>query len=223
MKKLAIGCGIAYVLAWVIGLALASSGPKPDASASRVTSYFARHEHTAMGGHLFVDGIAGLALIGIALLVLDLLGKDRSVLRLVRLAFFAGLAAAAVSLAQFVVGETFTYDAAHGGNPSTVRSLFVTLNNLDTVKIVLLAIMIGAVGVAGRRTGTLPRWFTTSSIVFAPLLAISGFAFPFNNGALLASLDVTLLLLLLWAATFTTLAARRIPRETTAEARVAAT
>jgi hypothetical protein len=124
-------------------------------------------------------------------------------------AFWSAIAAAVVSLAQFVDGEAFTYRAAHGGSASSVRDMFVTLNDLDTVKIVFLAGMIGFTGMAVRRGVQLPGWFGIYSLVVAPLLAISGFAFPFNNSALLASLDVTLILLLVWVGMFSTLVARR--------------
>ena len=204
MKKLAIVAGTTYVLAWILGLAVAAGGPKPDDPAAKVASYFARHEHTALIGHLLVDGIAGAALIALAFVVRRYAG---------RWGFYAALAAAATSLCQFAVGVTFTYDAAHGGKPSTVRDLFVTLNNADTVKIVFLALMIGSVGLSVRRSGALPRWFGNASLAIAPILALSGFAFPLNSGVLLALLELTLLLLLAWVVALVTLVARRADAE----------
>jgi hypothetical protein len=201
MKKLAIASGTIYVLAWTVGLAVASGGTKPDDPAAKVASYFARHEHTAMLGHLLVDGIAGVALIGIALVLRRALRSE--------LPFWAALAAAVTSLFQFVVGITFTYDAAHGGKPSPVRDLFVTPNDADTVKIVFLAVMIGGAGLAARESGLLPRWFANASLVIAPILALSGFAFPLDSGVLLALLELTLLLLLAWVVTLVTLVVRR--------------
>ena len=221
MKKLALISGVTYILAWIIGLVLASSGPKPDDPATKVASYFARHEHTAMFGHLFVDGIAGIALIGMAVVILRFLRPSDE--RMAKTGFYSAIAAAAVSLAQFVVGMTFTYDAAHNGTAKTVRDLFVTLNNLDTVKIIFLAAMIASVSVAVRRTAVLPTWFATYGLVAAPLLAISGFAFPFNSGALLALLDLTLLLLLVWVGIFASLVARRSSTAAAPETQVAAT
>jgi Domain of unknown function (DUF4386) len=219
MKKLAITSGTTYVLAWIIGLIIASGGPKPDDPAAKVASYFARHEHRAMLGHLFVDGIAGIALIGVAVVILRFLRPSDE--RMAKAGFYSAIAAAAVSLAQFLVGMTFTYDAAHNGSAKTVRDLFVTLNNLDTVKIVFLAAMIASVSVAVRRTVVLPTWFARYGLVAAPLLAISGFAFPLNSGALLALLEVTLLLLLVWVGIFTSLVARRSQDAAAPEAQVA--
>jgi hypothetical protein len=201
MKKLAVTSGVAYILAWVIGLVVASSGPKPDDPAVKVASYFAHHEHKAMVGHLLVDGLAGIALIGIAFVIRDFLRSRDD--RMASVGFYAALAAAATSLVQFVIGMSFTYDAAHAGSATTVRDLFVALNDADTVKIVFLAAMIAAVSLAAHRTGALPRWFAIYGFATSPLLAVSGFAFPFNNDALLTLLELTLLLLLVWVGIFT--------------------
>jgi hypothetical protein len=155
MKRLAITAGVVYILAWILGLIVSSGGPKPDDPATKVASYFAGHEHRAIVGHLLVDGIAGLALIVIAVVVRNFVrSKD---VQMAELGFYAALSAAAISLLQFVLPMTFTYDAAHNGSVKTVRDLFVALNNADTVKIVFLALMILAVSIAARRSALLPR------------------------------------------------------------------
>lgn len=209
MKRLAVITGVVYILSWIVGLVVASGGPKQDDPATKIASYFARHEHTAMLGHLLVDGVAGLALVGLAVVILRFVAAGDA--RMAKLAFFSALAAAATSLVQFVLGMTFTYDAAHGGNVKTVRDLFVALNDADTAKIVFLGAMIAAVSIAAFQSAILPRWFATYGLVSAPLLAISGFAFPLDNGALLALLELTLLLLLVWAGVFAAQVARRSP------------
>jgi uncharacterized protein DUF4386 len=207
MKKLATTAGAVYILAWIVGLVVASGGPKPDDPATKVASYFAGHEHSAMLGHLLIDGIAALALVVLGIVIHRFLSPSDP--QMAKLGLSAALAAAATSFAQFVLGVTFTYDAAHDGSPKTVRDLFVALNNADTVKIVFLAAMITTVSIAARRTGVLPRWFADYGFASAPLLAISGFAFPFNSDALLALLELTLLLLLVWVAIFTAQVRRR--------------
>jgi len=220
MKKLAVTAGIVYILAWIVGLVVASGGPEPDEPAAGVASYFARHEHSAMLGHLLVDGVAGLALVVLGIVILRFLRPSDP--QMAKLGLYAALAAAATSFSQFVLGVTFTYDAAHDGDPQTVRDLFVALNNADTVKIVFLAAMIAAVSVAARRTGVLPRWFAIYGFVSAPLLAVSGFAFPLGSDALLALLELTLLLLLVWVGIFAAQVARRTPPPGVGEAKAIA-
>jgi hypothetical protein len=221
MKKLAITSSVVYVLAWIVGLVIASGGPKPDDSAAKVASYYARHEHRALTGHLLVDGVAGIALVAIAFLIRRYVVPTSG--RLALVGFYAALAAAVVSLVQFAIGATFTYDAAHGGSARTVRDLFVTLNNADTVKILFLAVMIAAVSLAARDSDTLPGWFVKQGLITAPLLAISGFAFPFDSGVLLALLELTLVLLLIWVAVFAALVARSSAGETAPETSAVAT
>jgi Domain of unknown function (DUF4386) len=205
VRGLQITAGITFVGAWIVGLILAADGPKPDDSATKVAHYFATHEHKAFVAHFLIDGLAGLAIIAMAVAISQYLGRDSGLAQAV---LWAGIAAGIASLAQMVVGEILTYRAAHGSSADNVKTLFKVLNNGDTVKICLLAIMIGAASILARRTGAFPRWFATAGIIFAPLLAISGFAFPFNSDALYASLEVTLIALLLWVIGVTIIVAR---------------
>jgi hypothetical protein len=198
MNKTAIICGTTFILAWVTGLLIAGGGPNPGASASDVAAYFAAHQHAAMAEHFLIDAVAGAALIGLAV----------TARRLSTTAFAAGLAGAIISLGQAAIGEAMAITAGHG-SVSTVHGLFVTLNNADTIKIALLAVMIAVTGLAARRR--LPAWLTRASLIFAPILAISGLAFPLGSTALYALLYLTLPLLLIWVAAFTIVIARHVP------------
>jgi len=90
-----------------------------------------------------------------------------------------------------------------------VHRLFTALNDADTLKIAAIATMIACVGLAARHTGAPPRWLATTSVAFAPVLALSGLAFPLGSDALYSLLYLTLPLLLVWVATFTAVTARR--------------
>jgi hypothetical protein len=205
MRKLQIAAGVTFVSAWIIGLVLAASGPKPTDSATKIAGYFATRENKAMIAHLLIDGVAGAAIVAIAYSLRHYLaGRERLPLVM----FAAGIAAGLASFGQAVVGETLTYRAAQGANADSVKTLFKVLNNGDTVKIALLAVMIGAASVLARRTGAFPRWLATEGFVFALLLALSGLAFPLNSDALYASLELTLLLLT-WVIAVTVVIARR--------------
>jgi hypothetical protein len=208
VRGLQIAAGATFVGAWIVGLVLASSGPDPSDSATKTAGYFAGHEHRAMVANLLIDGVAGLAIAGIAYSVSRYLGNDR----LARWTLIAGIAAAIASVVQLVVGEILTYNAAHGHSADSVKTLFKVLNNGDTVKIAFLAAMIGCASLLARRTGAFPRWLATGGLVFAPLLALSGLAFPLNSDALYASLELTLLLLLTWVVSVTVVIARRTRR-----------
>jgi hypothetical protein len=212
MKKLQITSAITFVSAWLIGLALAANGPRPSDTAHTIATYFATHEHTAMLAHLLIDGIAGAAVIALAYGLRRYLASDS---KLATWMFAAGIAAGITSLVQAAVGETMTYRAAHDASPASIRTLFDVLNNADTVKIAFLAVMIGAASVLARRASTFPRWLATGGLWFAPLLALSGLAFPLASSVLYASLELTLVGLLTWVVASAVVIARRSRRDAT--------
>jgi len=101
--------------------------------------------------------------------------------------------------------------AGEGGGPP----------HADTVKIAFLAAMIGAASLLARRTAAFPRWLATGGLWFAPLLALSGTAFPLNNSAIYATLELTLIGLLTWVIASTVAIARRSRRDTAETVRLA--
>lgn len=59
------GDGFAYVVAWLVGLAIgmATSSPGPTDSVSTLGAYFSTHREVAMIQAYLLDGIAGVSLI----------------------------------------------------------------------------------------------------------------------------------------------------------------
>ena len=204
MKKLLTISGITFVSAWIVGLMAASNGPKPSATGTELKAYYASHQLAATFQTLCVDALAGLSLVGITI-GLSRLFAGRSGRRI----RIAGYTAAAVSLFQALIGVTLVTEGAGSGSPALVRALFVALNNADTLKIALLAALVILASVAARSSQALPRWLTTAGIAFAPVLALSGLAFPLNSNGLYGALYITLPLLLLWAATISVKLDRR--------------
>jgi len=120
----------------------------------------------------------------------------------------SGLAAAVVSLVQTVLTLVAVARAATS-EPAATVGLVHTVDVLDTVKLVLLAVFVPAVTVAARWAGMLPRWTAVLAWVLAVLLPLGGAAFLVPNGLLMALLVASLPLLLLWAATVALLVGRR--------------
>jgi hypothetical protein len=207
MRRLQIAAGATFVAAWIVGLVFANGGPGPSDSAARIAAYHDDHEVRSMIGTLLIDGAAGLAIIALAYCLWRYLAAEHDAFG--RALIVAGIGAGVVSLVQMVVGEVVAYRAAHGSSPDHVQTLFKVLNNLDTVKIALLAILIAAASLLARRSGAFPHWLAVAGMVFAPLLAISGFAFPLDSDALYAALTVTLIGLLAWVVAVTVVMARR--------------
>jgi hypothetical protein len=191
--------GIVYVLAWLIGLFLAPSAPDPFGSAGTINAYFSAHRPAAMIQSLFVHGLAGVALLGLtAALWAYLAAGDTAAPRKLMLA--AGVLAAAVSFLQvaFMIG-IYVHVGQHGSANGT-RTLFNAINKADTIKLILLAVFVGAASWAASRNGAMPRWVAWLGAVTVVFLVVGGLAFLVNSGVLNLALDVSLPLLLLWAA-----------------------
>jgi hypothetical protein len=94
---LQIFAGVTFVLAWVVGLILAPNGPKPDDSAVKIAHYFATNEHKAMVAHFLIDGLAGVAIIAIAVSLHSYLDGEQQ-LRAILL--WSGVAAGLASLGR---------------------------------------------------------------------------------------------------------------------------
>ena len=191
--------GIAYVLAWLIGLFLTPSAPDPFGSAGMINAYFSAHRSAAMIQSVFIHGLAGVALLGLAAALWNYLAAgDTAVPRRVMLA--AGVLAAVVSFLQvaFMIG-IYVHVGQQGGADGT-RTLFNAINKADTIKLILLAVFVGAASWAASRNGALPRWVAWLGAVTVVFLVVGGLAFVVKSGMLNLALDVSLPLLLLWAA-----------------------
>jgi len=191
--------GIAYVLAWLIGLFLAPSAPDAFGSAGTINAYFSAHRSAALIQSVFVHGLAGVALLGLtAALWSYLAAGDTAVPRKVMLA--AGVLAAAVSYLQVAFMIAIYVHVGRHGSADGTRTLFNAINKADTVKLILLAVFVGAASWAASRNGALPRWVIWTGAVTVVFLVVGGLAFVVKSGVLNAALDVSLPLLLLWAA-----------------------
>lgn len=202
--------GIIYVLAWLIGLFLAPSAPDPFGSANTINAYFTAHRAAAMIQSVFIHGLAGVALLGLTAALWNYLAAgDTTGPR--RLMLAAGVLAAAVSFVQvgFMIG-IYVHVGQHG-NADGTRTLFDAINKADTVKLILLAIFVGAASWAASRNGALPRWVVWEGPVTVAFLVVGGLAFLVKSGALNVVLTISLPLLLLWAAAVSISMIRRKP------------
>ena len=83
-------------------------------------------------------------------------------------ALVAGVAAALISLLQFALGAVLAATTA----PGTAHLLYDTVNRLDGVKMLALAML----GLAGAASGVLPRWLGYTGIALAIAIAASSVA-----------------------------------------------
>jgi hypothetical protein len=86
--------------------AASSQLPPESRTSSRGSGSSSRRAARATAGHLLIDGLAGVALIGIAFVIRDFLRSPDD--RMATVGFASTLAAAATSLVQFVRVGVFT-------------------------------------------------------------------------------------------------------------------
>jgi hypothetical protein len=190
-----------YVLSWIAGLLLAPAAPGHDAPPAEVAGFYADHGPAVVSSALLVHGTAGLALAGLALGIARVTGVRGGLRRAV---VGIGLTAAALSLLQFalavaaVVGEH---------TDTTSRTLLLAIDSVDVLKIALLAAFTAVATTAAARSGAAPRWLQITAAVLVPLLVVGSAALA-GVDALMPVLEVSLLLLLAWAAAVGYLVAR---------------
>lgn len=183
----------AYVLSWIAGLLLAPAAPGHDAPASEIAEFYADSGSAVISSALLVHGTAGLALAGLAVGLARVTGVRGGLRRAV---VGIGLTAAALSLLQFALAVA----AVVGGHAATTsRTLLLAIDFVDVLKIALLAAFAAVATTAAARAGAAPRWLQITAAVLVPLLLV-GSAALVGVDALMPVLEVSLLLLLAWAA-----------------------
>jgi hypothetical protein len=202
--------GSAYVLAWIIGLAigLATSSPGPTDSISTIGAYFASHRQIAMIQAYFLDGLAGVSLIVFAAALHSGLRRFEGA-PLSSILLGAGVAAGTVSLLQGLFTQVLADHVVAMGNAAAIRTLFDLNGEGDTYKLLALGVFLGAVAFLIFRTHALPHWIGWVAAVLAPLLAVAGWNFALSPSAQYAAYTVLLIVLLVWVAVVSVISGRR--------------
>ncbi|HEX4091248.1 MAG TPA: hypothetical protein VHZ33_21255 [Trebonia sp.] len=186
--------GLAYVAAWVAGLAAWPVNLALTATAGQAAASYRAHPAEAIVQYALVEGLAG-ALLGIVL---------ASALRAARddagrwAAGPAALSAIAVvtSLSQCVIGLCATA-AATGGHVAACGSLSDLVNRLDGAKMLALAAAAAWLALTGL---ALPRWLRGVTAALTVALIASGYAYLTLSNGLAWTAYASGPLLLLWVA-----------------------
>ena len=160
--------GIAYTLSWIAGLAVAAPSPRLTASGASITAALAGHQAAVVAQFALTEGLpaVGLAVISIAL---ARAARRSGAAGHARIIVIAGLAAALISLVQFVLGTLL----AAAASPAAAHLLYESVNRLDGVKMLALAVL----GLAGASSGALPRWLRYTGITLAVAITCSAVAY----------------------------------------------
>jgi hypothetical protein len=192
--------GFTYVGAWVVGLTAFGVGPGTNAADAEIARYFADHRALSTAQSLLIHGVAALALL-VVLRTAQRSGRSTA------LASVGGLAAVGLSLLQCGL-DVYRSVLSTG---STTAGLVHSIDRIDGVKMLALAVMIGASVRPFRRSGMIGRKMAATGTIAVPALVVSGIAYAGQVTGLLASAELSLALLLVWVA-YTGVALGRAPR-----------
>jgi hypothetical protein len=189
--------GLAYTASWLAGLAIASSSTSVRSTGGAVVAGFAGDEGAAVTQFVLTEGIASLAL-AVVVICLGRAGLRAGAGTTARLMIGAGAAAAAVGLAQCVLGVYLTVSVVPADHASTAAAVSDAVNRLDGVKMFLLAVMAIAGTALARQTGLLPRWLRWTGVALAVAITASGIGYALLNNTFAQAAWLSLPLLLAW-------------------------
>jgi hypothetical protein len=189
--------GVAYLLAWVTGLAVWPSNLVVGASRSQVVAAYTGHRGVAMLQSLLVHGVAAVAL-AVVVLALGRAARGRDAGPLAPATVVAGVGAAVVSLLQCTLGLLLAGSAVPDGDSGRAGHLFAAINRLDGVKMLALAAMATSGAALVRRMRLLPGWLAYLGALLAVTLVVSGIGYLLLSSTLAPSAYVAGLLLLAW-------------------------
>lgn len=187
--------GAVYVAAWLTGRAVHFSGPAVDAPQTEVGRHFRAHGTAALAQSLLMHGVAALAL-GVVAWAVSRRASYWGQPVTGNVVKATGWAAAAASLAQMAVGLVQA-GAAGRISDRTANRLFDSVNQLDGLTMLLLAVMVAG-GVALARARILPRWLGIEGAVLLLALVVAGVGYVALSPALAVAAELALVLLLVW-------------------------
>jgi hypothetical protein len=206
---------IGYSVAWIVGLLLTSSSTDVTSSGGAIVREDAPQAAALTLQFLLTEGVAALALLVVVIGFWRATARGAG--RIVGLV--AGVAAVAISLSQTVLGICLIEIAVREADAALASSLTVSLNELDGVKMMMLAVMAFAVSSAQwRRQVRLPIWLLPTGIATGVALVASAFGYLARSNAFAAAAWISLPLLLLFI-TAVGLCVRSASERTAAEAR----
>ncbi len=191
--------GLIYVLVWVIGLLISTGLLSPSMTNAEIQQVLLSNQLARMLQVYLIDGIAGIAILVFAATVAGLFrALDEKNASLVNVVLGAGIAAGSISLVQTGVQQALVNQELLAAADTPFRTLLVLVNQIDTFKLMALALLSVSTSVLGLRTRLIPAWINWLGIVLAIALLLGGLSFVVASSMLTALLYASLPMLLLW-------------------------
>ncbi|ABY36343.1 MAG TPA: hypothetical protein DEF43_02095 [Chloroflexus aurantiacus] len=195
--------GVVYVLAWLIGLVIPTGTLSPSMPDAELRQALLANQTARLIQVYLIDGVAGISILLFAVAVCGLF-QTPGEKNLARVVLSAGIAAGTMSLVQASIQQTMVNSALLTSAETPFRTLLVLINQIDTFKLMALALLSVSISTIGLRTHLLPAWVNWSGIVLAIALLLGGLSFAFTNAMLTVILFASLPMLLIWVGAVST-------------------
>ena len=202
--------GICYSVAWIVSLMV---GPSPNmgVTGAQVVAAYAGHDGTGTANFVLSEGVTAVFLAVVVILVAGAARRAGARRAALAVAGF-GLAAAAMSWAELVMGSWVIFGPVASGQAAAAGSLYGVLNRVDGAKMLVLAAMAVALAVLALTSAVLPRWLAPLALLLAAALVVSGLGFVLLSAGLSNAVYVSgVLLLVVITATGVTLRTGAVP------------
>ena len=189
--------GFLYVAVWVIGLLIPTGTLSPSMSNAEVQKVLLANQLARLIQVYLIDGVAGISILLFAVSTASLfqVSEEKALARVV---LSAGVAAGTISLVQAGVQQTLVNTDLLASAETPFRTLLVLVNQIDTFKLMALALLSISTSILGFRTRLISAWINWLGIILAIALILGGLSFAFANSVLTAILFASLPMLLIW-------------------------
>jgi hypothetical protein len=189
--------GFIYIIVWVIGLSLPTGTLSLSMSNAELQRVLFANQLARLIQVYLIDGVAGISILLFAVAAASLL-QSAEEKPLARVVFSAGMVAGAISLVQAAVQQTLVNTDLLASAETSFRTLLVLVNQIDTIKLMALALLSVSTSILGLRTCLIPVWVNWLGVILGIALLLGGLSFAFVNSMLTIILFVSLPMLLVW-------------------------
>ncbi|MCQ3937839.1 MAG: hypothetical protein DPW18_12430 [Chloroflexi bacterium] len=201
--------GFLYVAVWVIGLLIPTGTLSPSMSNVDLQQVLLANQLARLIQVYLIDGVAGISILIFAVAAASLF-QTADEKPLARVVLSAGVVAGTISLVQAAVQQTLVNPDLLASAETPFRTLLALVNQIDTFKLMALALLSISTSILGLHTRLIPAWVNWLGIVLAIALILGGLSFAFANSLLTAVLFASLPMLLVWVGAVSVTGMRRV-------------
>ncbi|MBI3175285.1 MAG: hypothetical protein HYZ25_16290 [Chloroflexi bacterium] len=201
--------GFLYVIVWVIGLLIPTGTLSPSMSNGELQQALLANQLARLIQVFLIDGVAGISILLFAVAVSSLF-QTADEKPLARMVLSVGVVAGTISLVQAAVQQTLVNPDLLASAETPFRTLLVLVNQIDTFKLMALALLSISTSILGARTRLIPAWINWLGIILTFALILGGLSFAVANSLLTAILFASLPMLLVWVGAISAVGMRRV-------------